>query len=505
MARLWTDGFDSSVAAPGTGWAVFNATGAYDTALERSGPNCLKVTLTANGNCEVFNNSLGGASLGVTRFARAYLLFTKFPTATTDVMCWNSAGFTGGIRVTPVGVTQLWGEQGTIAQVGSNGPTIPLNAWVCFEVAIQLNAGATDYLEGRIDGVSFASSSTLALTDTASEANNIGFGGMGAAGTSGDTVYVDDVAVNDSTSVKNNSWPGLTSFAAARELPRGLGPGVSRTFAARFFPSPAVAATAVAEQDPAFPAYLAIPRQRTKPIPLRRGHLFDPGWGTAYGPNPAFPPQNLRARVKASRLARGRSFEPGWPQAGVVPNPPYPPQNLRSRVKPALARRGRRAEPPLTQAAPPQALRVRVKAAALRRARRAEPLFAQDGPQPSADRVRLRAVTARRGRRFETQRTQATAGTPAYPLQSLRSRVRTALQRRRRLIPFPWPQGTQTPDTGPYKAAGVDGGPTAAATDGAVATITETHTETTSTGTTGGAASSGASSSRYTSTGREGP
>lgn len=89
-------------------------------------------------------------------------------------------------------------------QVGS--PSSPISAGVYFmlELAYKIDTGATDYLEARLNGVSFASGTGLSITDTL-PTSFFHVHGTTEAGVTTDT---DDVALNDSTGAAQNSWPG---------------------------------------------------------------------------------------------------------------------------------------------------------------------------------------------------------------------------------------------------------------------------------------------------------
>lgn len=178
-------------------------------------------TATVHGGARSFKCSTAGVSVAATIatqtavaaaapstiYLRAYVNFATFPDSTIDIVQVDNSR--AALRVTSGGVVQLWTGTGATqgqGQVGSNGPTLNLNQWYCFEIAMGIAAGSNDTLEGRVDGVSFAAAGSLNISDTQANSNaTIGF--VQAPGTS-KTMYVDDVAVNDSSGSAQNSWCG---------------------------------------------------------------------------------------------------------------------------------------------------------------------------------------------------------------------------------------------------------------------------------------------------------
>ncbi|RJQ08784.1 MAG: hypothetical protein C4558_07455, partial [Dehalococcoidia bacterium] len=96
---------------------------------------------------------------------------------------------------------------GSGAQVGSDGPTISLDAPLLLELAVQINSGAgDDYAEARVNGVSFASDNALTISTIAP--SSFSWGMSETLGTPGE-MYHSCITLNDDTGAAENSWPGL--------------------------------------------------------------------------------------------------------------------------------------------------------------------------------------------------------------------------------------------------------------------------------------------------------
>jgi hypothetical protein len=219
MARLLSVGLQSKsveasnnlgvVESPGTfaqngGTGTVNGT--LDTVLFRTGGASWQFvtaasTFTALAELDI---AARGANTSVTYFIRAYVNITTKPTTTSSILSpanTNSAS----IRLTSAGVVQLWNDSaGT--QVGSNGPTLSTGIWYGVELGITFNASSQmSAIEGRVDQVTFASTSGLTAAGPTVVAIWLGF--SSSTGTAA-TINVDDVAVNDSTGSNQTSWPG---------------------------------------------------------------------------------------------------------------------------------------------------------------------------------------------------------------------------------------------------------------------------------------------------------
>lgn len=199
-------------------------------------------------------------------------------------------------------------------------------------------------------------------------------------------------------------------------------------------------------------------RSRLKGLRLFRPEAFNVVPAQVTPLAPAFPPQGLRAKVRGLRLFRGRTSAPVRRQ-GV------PPEQERARTRPQVRVRGRIAGPPVAQVTvivpvyPPQGWRTRLRFLRQQRARIASPVPAQivvapPAYPPPAVRTRLRGLRLfrpraswplpghgqppaarvpherprvpwlRRGHASMPAPPQVAVVPPAYPLRSVRARLK---------------------------------------------------------------------------------
>lgn len=206
VARLWTSGGEWS-----TGLAIDQVAEDLDPNLGAA-PNA-STTFVRSGS-RSFNPQGTGYSahpftgaLGTTYYIRGYFLTNGSGLQYNTVLFKSSTILLGTIRLeTNNTLSLVFGNSvatpsgGTV--VGTYGTALSLNTWYRLELAISIGTGSIDYLEGKIDGVTFASGTNLAISDTVP--NGGGFQGD----TFADSAWFDDVAINDSTGTSQNTWPG---------------------------------------------------------------------------------------------------------------------------------------------------------------------------------------------------------------------------------------------------------------------------------------------------------
>lgn len=206
MARLSMAGAESNeISTSSRMEANSSGTVAIDTTTVHGGSRSYKCT----GDLSYASTS-GSISFGAmpyTAYIRAYVNVESYPTGSTiKVLEYATIAF-ASLRLTTAGVIQLWNNTGS-AQIGSDGPTLALGRWYCLEIAMGLATGASDTAEGRVDGVSFASGSGLDLGDPGAGFAGTVSAGWISLGSGGSVIYVDDLAVNDSTGTSQSSWCG---------------------------------------------------------------------------------------------------------------------------------------------------------------------------------------------------------------------------------------------------------------------------------------------------------
>lgn len=184
---------------------------------------------------------------------------------------------------------------------------------------------------------------------------------------------------------------------------------------------------------------------------LFRGRTVTPVPGQIAVPAPAYPPQSVRTRVRGLRPSRPRSSQVVPPQITLIA-PAYVPLSVRTRLRGLKLFRPRLSTPvPAQAAAPvnppfaPLAVRSGLRGLKLLRPKQAAPPVDQN-VAPPAPRRRPPGLPPRRGHSFSPVPLQvAPTLPPAYPLASVRKRLRGILLRRPRIGFPPWPQSENPP------------------------------------------------------------
>jgi len=210
MARLLTSGFEigekSSAGANIVDVDYSTSTGAdyqIQTSVFRSGASAVERTAAATSNF-VTNWTTGSGVADRTYYARVYYLINGTATATGIVMAFIDSAATTLCRISINSSNQLILMDAAGATVGSVSSALSADTWYKVELAMKQGTSAsTDYLEGRLNGVSFASSST----NNSVTVNPIGLR-YGSSTAIGRLSYYDDLAVNDDQGSDQNSWPG---------------------------------------------------------------------------------------------------------------------------------------------------------------------------------------------------------------------------------------------------------------------------------------------------------
>lgn len=204
MARLWQCGFEENFA----GNIEFQASnlgqsaGTISSTTKHSGTYGYRAnSVSPNGLSNSFQ-FLSAASNGP-YFFRVYLNIASAPSAISSAIAvYNlvGGGPFGRIRVATDRTLELWDSAG---KIGSSSAALTLNTWYRLELKYFNNTGSGKLeLDGRLDGTSFAS------TTTSTNVAAIGLVTWGMlSGVTAD-IYIDDIAINDSTGSFQTSFPG---------------------------------------------------------------------------------------------------------------------------------------------------------------------------------------------------------------------------------------------------------------------------------------------------------
>lgn len=226
MARLITSGYELREGVTGTATSPDGlSNGALETTTVRSGSASRK--WSGAGSQSPGQWTLTAVTAGVDCFARTYVYVPTggLPLAGQAVVALGSSGTPlAAIRVEADGTLTLWAFTGAWTQQGSASSPITLDSWENrVELKLNLGAGSVDSVDARLNGVSFASATGLAISDAqiaiaaVGAATTTANGGSNTApGSAAFALYTDDVAVNDGSGAAQNTWPGSGKVALLR-------------------------------------------------------------------------------------------------------------------------------------------------------------------------------------------------------------------------------------------------------------------------------------------------
>jgi hypothetical protein len=147
---------------------------------------------------------------GQPTWARFYLRFTSNPNAINTIWLWRINALTAGeLRIETNGTMTLRNSAGTVVATSA---TLSTGTWYRVETKIVVNAGTgTGELELLIDGV-LVGGSTSTSTGTALSPVTHRLGHCTTNDTV-NTVYIDDLAINDHTGTDQAGYPGPGNVA----------------------------------------------------------------------------------------------------------------------------------------------------------------------------------------------------------------------------------------------------------------------------------------------------
>jgi hypothetical protein len=215
--RLISSGFELNSATAGMEVSAVTNTPAINSTTFRSGAYALQ---TENGGGQEYARFyFESANSTGDYYLRAYLnIATAFDNSTATILSLldTSNLRRAYLKLTTTSTLELWDEDG---QIGSASSALSTSTW--YRIELRLNTvpgGGSHVVDGRIDGVSFASSST----------RNVGTGvariGLGvnasdnmeaSANTQGSLIW-DDIALNKGVGATQNTWPGAGSIIHLR-------------------------------------------------------------------------------------------------------------------------------------------------------------------------------------------------------------------------------------------------------------------------------------------------
>lgn len=199
MARRYSSGFELNSLTANVEWTAITGSPTIQSAITRTGNYALRANVaaaTADARY-TFNN---GSVIGQTIFARAYVYIGSAPGTLAIVMSFsNGATQRCSIRMNSNRTLELWNGS---AQIGSDSAALTAGQWYRLEMkAVVDGSGTVTEIEGKIDGVAFASATSQSI----GAIDSLRLGVM--TSTTAD-LYFDDVAINDATGSFQNSYPG---------------------------------------------------------------------------------------------------------------------------------------------------------------------------------------------------------------------------------------------------------------------------------------------------------
>lgn len=230
MARLLTtgaelQGFDGLAGIEGAiGFGGTGSSATFDTAVVRSGLASYKFVAGPAGAGATFAYTQWNRATAVnnTIYYRAYVYFNAVPDVADDFMQLLSSGaYIATVRFTPTGTIRLMDSTGT--QVGSDSAALSLSRWYRVELSAMAPNAGNGTAELRLDGAVVATSGSVNTGTAALIGCDAGSGVNGLS--TGMSMNIDDIALNDSTGGSQNGYPGSGKVV----LMKPISPDNSRT------------------------------------------------------------------------------------------------------------------------------------------------------------------------------------------------------------------------------------------------------------------------------------
>jgi len=214
MARLYTSGFELNSTSSGVETSNFGGF-TLATAIKRTGGYAMRIQNPAG--TSGLEHRFASGNLDGPFFARVYLYVATRPnlSITVSQLGDNTGTRKAGITVEADGTLKLFGQS---AQVGSASAVLNTGQWYRLELKYHNRAANTSIIEGYLDGVLFASTSTW-TTEGAVQFWRVGT--VGGAVTC--DFYYDDLAINDGSGSAQTALPGAGSVV--HMLPDAAGDG----------------------------------------------------------------------------------------------------------------------------------------------------------------------------------------------------------------------------------------------------------------------------------------
>ncbi|MFK0124886.1 hypothetical protein ACIQSP_16415 [Streptomyces nigra] len=223
MARLWTCGFELQSATAGVEFSIVNGAPTISTTVHRAGAAALRSNPTAGTQYAEHQIDPGTVKRTLHRF---YLRIGSLPSADCNIYGIGQSGyFPGLVRLTTTGALTLR-DGFTSTNLGTPSAPLVTGRWYRVELDYTDTAGTagsvTGAFKGYLDGVLFADT----LCSNINGWSRIRAGVQSAATAD---IYIDDIAVNDTTGSVQNGLPGPGSVVHLRPDSAGDAAGWATT------------------------------------------------------------------------------------------------------------------------------------------------------------------------------------------------------------------------------------------------------------------------------------
>jgi len=209
QGRIYSNGFELQSTTPGMEYSANINTPTISTTTVRSGAASLRANPSSSTQGMEYEYQLGDSSADT--YFRSYIRFATLPsTSTTLIAIRDNANTTqASIRYDQVNAKlELWNDEDT-TQIGTDSAVVTTGTWYRVEMRVDFGTAATGdtALEGKLDGTSFASSTTV---NWANGARKIQIGIITTSASA--DMFIDDVAINVNVGSAQNGYPGEGSI-----------------------------------------------------------------------------------------------------------------------------------------------------------------------------------------------------------------------------------------------------------------------------------------------------
>jgi hypothetical protein len=203
MARLWSSGAELNSNGNGVENDIAGTT-AISSTTKRSGDFSHRINIS-NSSGFFQLQFLSANTLGH-HYIRIYIRIVDGLSALIAILQLFSTGAAGrgSIRLASDNTLELWDMD---SKIGNSSSALSLDTWYMVELEIDASpASGSRVLKARLDGIEFASATNLLSSDVTSYA--MVRWGIGTTESGTADIFIDDIAINDSSGSFQNSYPG---------------------------------------------------------------------------------------------------------------------------------------------------------------------------------------------------------------------------------------------------------------------------------------------------------